>query len=254
MQQFCGPVQYVAGGDVVVQVAPSCLTPAELDMVMAWRTERAARAPAEGWRRDRTGGAEMSMLRGSAALALVACLMSGAAEAQRQLYKCVENGKVIYSERKVCAEPAPRDASRAAAERDVPPDGVNMAAEIQAEFERELAAKRAAQDTQRATAAAAEAARAKAAADCETELGRPAAVVNSAWDGSVWQAEHYLKRYYLRDPKSYASVGWGPVVRACSGYTVRGTFRARNGFGGMTVETAVFEFDRAGNVIDMVRQ
>ena len=40
MQQFCGPVQYVAGGDVVVQVAPSCLTPAELAMVMAWRAKR----------------------------------------------------------------------------------------------------------------------------------------------------------------------------------------------------------------------
>lgn len=42
MQQFCGPVQYVAGGDVVVQMAPSCLTPAELEMVMAWRAEHGA--------------------------------------------------------------------------------------------------------------------------------------------------------------------------------------------------------------------
>ena len=44
MQQFFGPIQYAAAGDVVVrQVVPSCLTPEEFALVLAYRAERARR-------------------------------------------------------------------------------------------------------------------------------------------------------------------------------------------------------------------
>ena len=45
IQQFNGPVQHVAGRDVVVvqQVVPSCLTPEEFALVLAYRAERARR-------------------------------------------------------------------------------------------------------------------------------------------------------------------------------------------------------------------
>lgn len=45
IQQFSGPVQHVAGRDVVVvqQVVPSCLTPEEFALVLAYRAERARR-------------------------------------------------------------------------------------------------------------------------------------------------------------------------------------------------------------------
>lgn len=195
----------------------------------------------------------MLRMRNIALVGLLTCLAPAALHAQRQIYKCIENGKVIYSERKVCAELPTRAAGAASEADDLPPDGVDVAAEIQADFDREVAAKRAEQDAQRARAAAEEAARAKAQADCKAEMSRKAVVFNSGWDGSVFQAEDYLKRRYLRDPDSYESVGWTMVERSCSGYRVSGSFRARNGFGGMTVETATFEFDTKGNVINMVR-
>lgn len=195
----------------------------------------------------------MSRLRGVAVVALLAGIAAGDLQAQRQIYKCIENGRVIYSERKVCSDPPVRDESSSATAEDLPPDGVDIAAEIQAEFEKERAAKREAQEANRAKAAAEEAARALAEADCKAEMRRKAVVANSAWDGSVFQVEHYLKQRYLRDPDSYESVAWTKVERDCSGYRVMGTYRARNGFGGMNVESAIFELDRAGNVINMIK-
>ena len=43
IQKFIGPVQHVAGRDVVVvqQVVPSCLSPEEFELVLAYRAERA---------------------------------------------------------------------------------------------------------------------------------------------------------------------------------------------------------------------
>ena len=45
IQKFNGPVQHVAGRDVVVvqQVVPSCLSPEEFELVLAYRAERARR-------------------------------------------------------------------------------------------------------------------------------------------------------------------------------------------------------------------
>lgn len=183
---------------------------------------------------------------------MMAMLVPMALHAQTILYKCIENGRVTYSERQGCAAPAGR-ADRASGKDDLPPDGVNVAAQIQAEFERETAARHAQKEAQAARAKAEQKAKADAEAGCLAELRRHPAVENSAWDGSVWQAENYLKRYLLRDPDSYESVGWTRVKRNCNGYTVSGTYRARNGFGGMNLESAVFEFDRAGNVINVTK-
>ncbi len=200
-----------------------------------------------------------------AVMAFVAGSAPADVSAQRQIYKCVENGEVIYSERAVCAQPAPDRAARSAPEPksrdeksledDLPPEGVNMAAEIQKEFEREKAARESEKATRKPTPKpAAEDSWAQYERDeCLREMRRAPVVVNSAWDGSVRQVEWFLKNHYLRDPDSYKSVGWTKVERHCGGYRVRGTYSARNGFGGMTRESATFELDREGNVVNVIR-
>lgn len=210
------------------------------------------------WRRisvpSGPSGAGMSRLQILAFAGLAAALLSAPLHAQTRMYKCIENGKVIYSERPLCAAARPGTAGSHLSEpEDLPPDGVDVAAEIQAEFEREVAAKRAEQAAGRARAAAEAKARTVQTEDCHAEMSRKALVWNSAWDGSVRQVEQYLKRHHLRDPDSYEALSWSPVVRSCSGYIVKATYRARNGFGGMNVETAIFELDRSGNVVGMVK-
>ncbi len=78
-------------------------------------------------------------------------------------------------------------------------------------------------------------------------------VSNSAFDASVWQVKHYLKKHYLKDPRSYESIEWSPVhpneINGNVGYWVRHKFRAKNSFGGYVVENKIFHLDREGNVI-----
>lgn len=73
-------------------------------------------------------------------------------------------------------------------------------------------------------------------------------VTNSQWDGSVDVAERYLKKNLLRDPSSYESVRWGKVSKNPDGsYKVTHTYRARNGFGGMGIETTTFIISKDGS-------
>jgi hypothetical protein len=78
-------------------------------------------------------------------------------------------------------------------------------------------------------------------------------VHNSAWDGSVYQAENYLKRN-LKDPDSYEAIEWGRVLTRNNGeeYRVRCKYRAKNSFGGYVIGHHVFALDAEGNVVRMV--
>lgn len=73
------------------------------------------------------------------------------------------------------------------------------------------------------------------------------AVVNSPWDGSVWQVERYLERA-LKDPDSFEAIEWGKVVKTKDGYQVRCLYRAKNSFGGYAVEEMVVDLDSSGTV------
>ena len=75
-------------------------------------------------------------------------------------------------------------------------------------------------------------------------------VRNSGIDGSVWQAEQYLKER-LKDPDSYQSIQWSKVQKHADGYRVSVMYRAMNGLGGMSVEAKRFELDDQGNVLEM---
>lgn len=73
-------------------------------------------------------------------------------------------------------------------------------------------------------------------------------IVNSAWDGSVWQVKNYLKKN-LKDPDSYESIEWGKVIKEGKEYKVRHKYRAKNSFGGYVIEEWIFTIDESGNVI-----
>lgn len=75
-------------------------------------------------------------------------------------------------------------------------------------------------------------------------------VENSSFDGSVSQVKKYLKKN-LKDPKSYESIEWGEVIENENGYMVRHKYRAKNSFGGYTIENNVFHLDLKGNIIDV---
>lgn len=76
-------------------------------------------------------------------------------------------------------------------------------------------------------------------------------IENSAWDGSVFQVEKYLKKN-LKDPDSYESIEWGKVVETDNGYMVRHKYRAKNSFGGYTIDNNVFYLDFKGSVTNVV--
>ena len=75
-------------------------------------------------------------------------------------------------------------------------------------------------------------------------------VANSTWDASVSQVEAYLKRY-LKDPDSYQSIEWSPVSELPDGkgFIVRHMYRAKNSFGGYTIDNKIFLLDAQGNVL-----
>lgn len=75
-----------------------------------------------------------------------------------------------------------------------------------------------------------------------------AVVSNSAWDGSVWQVERYLKKH-LKDPSSLDVMEWGHVVSDSAGFVVRVKYRAKNSFGAFTIEHQVFQLDSQGAVL-----
>ena len=66
-------------------------------------------------------------------------------------------------------------------------------------------------------------------------------VRQSPFDNSVDCVEYYLKHKYLKDPDSYQGIEWSKVINNQDGtYNVTHTFRARNGYGGMGIETLTF--------------
>ncbi len=76
-------------------------------------------------------------------------------------------------------------------------------------------------------------------------------VSNSAWDGSVYQVERYLKRY-LKEPDSFQAIEWSPVQETDTGYIVRCKYRAKNSFGGYVIENQIFTLNRNGNVLSVI--
>ncbi|ANQ83677.1 hypothetical protein dqs_0601 [Azoarcus olearius] len=126
----------------------------------------------------------------------------------------------------------------------------DMRREIEAEYKRLQDAdaqekkRKADAEVQRAQQARLEADRAKLLASRKAK--NP--VKNSAWDGSVWQVESFMK-HYLKDPKSFEAISWGPVVDMGSTYVVRLRYRARNSFGGYVIEDKTFTLDVSGNVV-----
>lgn len=72
-------------------------------------------------------------------------------------------------------------------------------------------------------------------------------VKNNSSDGSVWQVKEYLKQN-LKDPRSYESIEWGNVLKTDNGYLVRHKYRAKNSFGGYTIENLIFYIDYEGNI------
>jgi hypothetical protein len=84
---------------------------------------------------------------------------------------------------------------------------------------------------------------------------RPREVVeNSAWDGSVRQVKRYLDQN-LKDPDSYQGIEWSNVVKTDDGrFMVRHKYRAKNGFGGYSIEEQIFILDAQGNVVSAIRK
>jgi hypothetical protein len=77
-------------------------------------------------------------------------------------------------------------------------------------------------------------------------------VHNSPWDGSVSQVEEYFNEN-LKDPKSLDVMEWGKVVKKHDGsFIVRCKYRARNSFGGFTIEHKLFALNSSGAVISVV--
>ncbi|MBU4526544.1 MAG: hypothetical protein KUA37_02065 [Desulfomicrobium sp.] len=80
-----------------------------------------------------------------------------------------------------------------------------------------------------------------------------ALVVNSAWDGSVWQVERYLDKV-LKDPDSFEAIEWGKIVSSSGGYSVRLRYRAKNSLGAYVVEQYRYFLDHEGNVIRVLNE
>ena len=77
---------------------------------------------------------------------------------------------------------------------------------------------------------------------------KKALVVNSGWDGSVYQVKSYLKSN-LKDPGSYDGIEWSKVLqRSENGYMVRHKYRAKNSFGGYVIENKIFYLTEYGDV------
>jgi len=95
--------------------------------------------------------------------------------------------------------------------------------------------------------------------EIERRLSKKEVVYNSAWDGSVYQVERYLKKN-LADPKSFDAIEWSKVVvfnddiiRTANlkhKYAVRCKFRNKNMFGGYVINNVLFFLDAQGNVVN----
>ena len=72
---------------------------------------------------------------------------------------------------------------------------------------------------------------------------------NSSWDGSVYHVKENLKKG-LKDPDSYESIEWSKVQKLDDGtFSVRHKFRAKNSFGGFTIENHIYTYDSSGSIL-----
>lgn len=73
-------------------------------------------------------------------------------------------------------------------------------------------------------------------------------VEGSGWDGSVWQVKSWLKSN-LKDPSSVKYIEWSNVNdEENGGFSVRVKYRAKNSFGGYSIENKIFYLNSSGNV------
>ena len=93
---------------------------------------------------------------------------------------------------------------------------------------------------------------------CGSSDGKPTSYVsprtvveNSSFDGSVHQVKSWLKEN-LKDPKSVEYLDWSPVTRHGTGYLVRVKYRAKNSYGGYSVEEKLFSLDSMGSVVSVM--
>lgn len=175
-----------------------------------------------------------------ALLAVIASFLAWPAAGQ--IHRCIEGGHTTYSQFP-CGAPSATVADSDLRQDETPQE---TAARLQAEFEREIAAR----DAAVAAAAREEADRRAAKKQCEELLKKPH-VLTIGWKGNVIEVEQYIKRH-LNDPGSYQSANWGLVSRGCGGYRVRHAYRARNAFGGMVLVEQEFDLDHNG-IVEAVR-
>lgn len=76
------------------------------------------------------------------------------------------------------------------------------------------------------------------------------AVINSPWNGSVEQVEHYLRRH-THDADSMEFIEWGKVRQTSRGFEVRCTFRSRNVLGKVATQSKNFLLTPEGDVSDI---
>lgn len=82
----------------------------------------------------------------------------------------------------------------------------------------------------------------------QIEKAKKAKALQRKYYDAIEDSMRYLKSS-LRDPDSYESIEWSPLVENDDGtYGLRHTYRARNGFGGMNVETKTFLFSSNGSI------
>jgi hypothetical protein len=86
----------------------------------------------------------------------------------------------------------------------------------------------------------------------QTPAAKPVSesVINSGWEGSVYQVKQYLKKN-LKDPDSLEYIEWSPVQKSRDGYIVRCKYRAKNSFGGYVIENQIFTLDPRGNILSV---
>lgn len=76
------------------------------------------------------------------------------------------------------------------------------------------------------------------------------AVINSPWNGSVEQVEHYLRRH-THDADSMEFIEWGKVRQTPQGFEVRCTFRSRNVLGKVATQSKNFLLTPEGDISDI---
>lgn len=62
-----------------------------------------------------------------------------------------------------------------------------------------------------------------------------------------FEAKYYIKKH-LKDPGSYKGVKWGTLQKTDTGYKINHSYRAKNSFGALVMETKTIYFNLEGKV------